>query len=74
MNNAGVTQDVLKALFTEECYYIPHLNMKQSLFITKKSHELINAKSANQIKVGIDVTINVLKHIGDEIIKMALPV
>lgn len=31
MNNIGVTHDVLKALFTDECHYIPHLSMKNSL-------------------------------------------
>ena len=74
MNNTGVTQDVLKSLFTDECFFIPHLSMKQSLFVVKKSHELIQAKSLYQVKVGIDVTVNVLKHIGDEIIKMAIPI
>jgi len=60
MNNVGVTNDILKALFTDECYYISHLNMKQCTVVIPKATELMNSKNVYHVQVGVRVIYNVL--------------
>lgn len=74
MNNIGVTHDIIRALFTEDAPFVKYLSMKQCQQLLPKARELMDSKTGYFVKVGIECILNTLKHIGNEIINMQMPV
>ena len=70
MNNIGVTHDTIKALFVDDAPFVHRLTMKQCNQAMPKCIELVESWQGYFVKAGIEAIINILRHIGNDVIQM----